>query len=344
MTNLSDTTYPPLERHAAHRHDEPYRRLGESLSSSGKKDPDTPLPSLFCPAARPAGRATVARHLALQSWSGWRKSRHSITTNCVQVQLFGGMVLLGDTKHPTGVFLRIRPRLWATFLADLRAHRFDLDALRSAAKSTDGEEFHRNREALDVLENSQAPGWGDMARIWARFAPRFAKDQLAQWVLDVEDVPVRGVGELEDDVTGVTHRVEAAPVRNDMHRDVGPTGDFPNPSSLPRHHGLAPDDSMQHGFVQEEMHLGGVGPVEHFLTFHSKIDQRIDLVLLRSIAFLHRDDGPGVVFRLQKPGNHDRFEVANDRRRGLVAEHSDQLCGCHAPVTIPPGPAARVSR
>ena len=58
----------------------------------------------------------------------WRKSTKSAPSNCVEVAVAGGSVLIRDSANPDGVVLSLSPAVWSAFLlhvprTDLRLHR-----------------------------------------------------------------------------------------------------------------------------------------------------------------------------------------------------------------------------
>ncbi|CAJ64134.1 MULTISPECIES: DUF397 domain-containing protein [Frankia] len=56
----------------------------------------------------------------------WRKSRASNSSNCVEVAIVPGHVLIRDSKNPGGGMLSFTEAEWAAFLVGARAGEFDL--------------------------------------------------------------------------------------------------------------------------------------------------------------------------------------------------------------------------
>ena len=56
----------------------------------------------------------------------WRKSSRSGGSNCVEVAVVDGTVLVRDSKDPSGAWLCFTSEQWLTFLQAIRAG--DLDA------------------------------------------------------------------------------------------------------------------------------------------------------------------------------------------------------------------------
>ncbi|MGH3693894.1 MAG: DUF397 domain-containing protein [Pseudonocardiaceae bacterium] len=59
------------------------------------------------------------------SGARWHKSsRSSNMANCVEVAFAGPVVVLRDSKNPTGSVLALPLPAWAAFTTDLRADKF----------------------------------------------------------------------------------------------------------------------------------------------------------------------------------------------------------------------------
>jgi hypothetical protein len=56
----------------------------------------------------------------------WRKSEVSGTTNCLEVAVAAGSVLIRDSANPEGVVLEFPPAAWSIFLVRARAKDWDL--------------------------------------------------------------------------------------------------------------------------------------------------------------------------------------------------------------------------
>ena len=50
----------------------------------------------------------------------WKKSRASVTANCVEVAFINGTILVRDSREPTGPVISISLEEWASFLHGLR--------------------------------------------------------------------------------------------------------------------------------------------------------------------------------------------------------------------------------
>jgi hypothetical protein len=65
---------------------------------------------------------------AVQDGAGhrWRKARASGGTNCVEVAVApGGIVVIRDSKNPDGAVLKYTPAEWAAFVQGVREGDFD---------------------------------------------------------------------------------------------------------------------------------------------------------------------------------------------------------------------------
>jgi hypothetical protein len=51
----------------------------------------------------------------------WRKSTASAPSNCVEVAVADGSVLVRDSANPDGVVLSLSPAAWSAFLAHARS-------------------------------------------------------------------------------------------------------------------------------------------------------------------------------------------------------------------------------
>jgi Domain of unknown function (DUF397) len=58
----------------------------------------------------------------------WRKSEVSADENCVEVAFSGDLVLLRDSKDPSGAVLSFNQAEWTAFLAGARDGTFDVTA------------------------------------------------------------------------------------------------------------------------------------------------------------------------------------------------------------------------
>jgi hypothetical protein len=56
----------------------------------------------------------------------WRKSTKSAPSNCVEVAVVDGSVLIRDSVNPTGVVLKLPPGVWSGFLTRTRGEDFGL--------------------------------------------------------------------------------------------------------------------------------------------------------------------------------------------------------------------------
>jgi Domain of unknown function (DUF397) len=50
----------------------------------------------------------------------WQKGTASGASNCIEVAVHDGSVLVRDSMNPTGVVLSLTPGVWAAFLAHVR--------------------------------------------------------------------------------------------------------------------------------------------------------------------------------------------------------------------------------
>ncbi|MCC5697174.1 DUF397 domain-containing protein [Saccharopolyspora rectivirgula] len=58
--------------------------------------------------------------------AGWRKSSWSAQeTDCVEVGRTGGAAAVRDSKNPSGGHLEIPEEQWRSFIAGIKAGRFD---------------------------------------------------------------------------------------------------------------------------------------------------------------------------------------------------------------------------
>lgn len=55
----------------------------------------------------------------------WRKSSYTGRDECVEVAEAGGSAAIRDSKNPRGAQLRVPTGSWGSFLADLKAGRYD---------------------------------------------------------------------------------------------------------------------------------------------------------------------------------------------------------------------------
>lgn len=51
----------------------------------------------------------------------WRKSSHSMTSNCLEITLSEGFVLIRDSKQPEGLRLQVGPQIWSAFITSVRS-------------------------------------------------------------------------------------------------------------------------------------------------------------------------------------------------------------------------------
>jgi hypothetical protein len=61
-------------------------------------------------------------------WTRWRKSRHSTSSNCVEVRLRSGRIEVRDSKNPDGPVLRYTAAEWDAFIAGAKDGEFDRPA------------------------------------------------------------------------------------------------------------------------------------------------------------------------------------------------------------------------
>ena len=86
----------------------------------------------------------------------WRKSRRSVQgdNNCVEVSVRPTLILLRDSKDPSGVILQFSPHSWNAFIAGVRAGEFDGSSLRCCLA-----------RYSDMKDNDTAPPAGTTTRI-----------------------------------------------------------------------------------------------------------------------------------------------------------------------------------
>jgi Domain of unknown function (DUF397) len=60
-------------------------------------------------------------------WAVWRKSALSGGSNCVEMAVVEGRVLVRDSKDPLGPRLSFTPAEWAAFLAGVKSGDFEFD-------------------------------------------------------------------------------------------------------------------------------------------------------------------------------------------------------------------------
>ena len=61
-----------------------------------------------------------------EPYIAWRKSAASGSTNCVEVAVVGGSVLIHDSANRDGVVLSFSSAAWSAFLAHAHSKGFDL--------------------------------------------------------------------------------------------------------------------------------------------------------------------------------------------------------------------------